>query len=219
MALEFRRTSRFNPEKVAPKLRKVWISQKPYHYKIVWRREVFGVSVPGRFQVTLLSIRAGNFVGGQTEMWSFVDRPLYKTLKKAVEACERHQRIWDKAIQCPSMRALRSLFQGRKPYDIPKWAFGRLDRKILGALMDRTTQKYDPNDDDVEHFESEGIDLTPEPELELERRDALEEPEPEEDDEIPVEVPVVKKRGRPKGSKNVKTRSDKGTKHTKQSME
>lgn len=205
MDLEFRRTSRFNPEKVPPKRRKVWISQKPYQYKIVWRREVFGVTVPGRFQVLVYTVRGGNFPEGQCDCWTFVDRPLYKTMRKALEACARHQRTWEKAIQCPSMRALKNLFGGRKPYDIPRWAFGRLDRKILTTLMDRTAMRYDPDEDDIEHFDSEeGVDLTPEPTLELERRDALEEPEPEDDLEIvvPVEVPVAKKRGRPKGSKN-----------------
>jgi hypothetical protein len=138
-------------------------------------------------------------------MWTFVDRPLYKTMRKALEACERHYRTWEKAIQCPSMRALKNLFGGRKPYDVPKWAFGRLDRKILEVLMDKAPQRYNPDDDDIEHFDSEdGVDLTPEPVLELERRDAVEEPEPEEEPEVapPSATPAAKKRGRPKGSKN-----------------
>ena len=166
MPLEFKRTSRFNKDKVNIKVRKDWLSTKPTRYRITWRREIFRVKVPARFQATVLCCVPGNFEGGKTEIWAFVDnsKRLFRTMKKAVEACERHSRIWEKVLQCPSIRAVKSLFEGRKPNEIPKWIYGHIDRRILSVLMDNTSHRYSEEEDDIAYFDTQSL---PEPEPEL----------------------------------------------------
>lgn len=166
MPLEFKRTSRFNKDKVSIKVRKDWLSTKPTRYRITWRREAFGIKVPARFQAVVLCCIPGNFEGGKTEIWAFVDnnKRLFRTMKKAVEACERHYRIWEKVLQCPSMRAVRSLFEGRKPNEIPKWIYGHIERRILAVLMDNTAHRYSEEEDDITYFDTQSL---PEPEPEL----------------------------------------------------
>ena len=58
-------------------------------YRIVWRNKTFGVEVTPGYQccVRICVRETGNF------MWEFVDRrrnPLYRTLKAAKAACEKH---------------------------------------------------------------------------------------------------------------------------------
>ena len=204
--LEFKRTNRFNKDKLSVKLRKDWIS-KPTRYRITWRRMVFGVSVPPGFQATVFCCVPGNFEGGKTDMWAFVEprRKLFKTMKKAVEACEKHYKNWEKALQCPTMRGLKAIF-GRKPTDIPKWAYNKLDHGILTVLMDCHVQKFRDEDDDIEYFEAEP-NLVTKPE-ELEELEELEEPLLQE-----VEFAM----GQP--FKKRKPRSDKGKPRGKQKSE
>jgi hypothetical protein len=71
--LEFKRTSRFNTDKLSAKLRKDWISTKPTQYHIKWRCQAFGVSVKPGYQATFYCYVPGNFEGGKTLVWSFVD--------------------------------------------------------------------------------------------------------------------------------------------------
>jgi hypothetical protein len=221
--LEFKRTSRFNKEKLGPKFHKDWISVKPARYRITWRSVVCGARVPAGFRVTFLCYTPGNFPGGRFEMWAFVDleKRVFKTLKKAVEVCEQHSRSWDKAIQCPSMRALKVLFNGRRPAEIPVWMYDQLDRNILSVLMDNNVRKYQDDEDDVEYFET---DFIPEPEAEVKtekktrrkkvatsglsvvlptkRKERADKGQPRKKKETSDEAPTAKKRGRPKGSKN-----------------
>jgi hypothetical protein len=55
-------------------------------YKIIWRDQVQGVSVPPAFHTLHLEITTGG------EFWEMLDRsrPLKRTLKAAKRACENH---------------------------------------------------------------------------------------------------------------------------------
>jgi hypothetical protein len=169
--LEFKRTSRFNTENLGTKFRKDWISVKPTRYHITWRSMACGVHVSPGFRVTFLCYTPGNFPGGRSEIWTFVDleKRVFKTMKKAVEVCNQHSQSWDKAVQCPSMRALKSLFDGRRPSDIPVWVYNHLDRNILSVLMDNNVRKTREEEDDIEYFETDFIP-EPEPEVKAEKK-------------------------------------------------
>ena len=193
---------------------------------------MFGVSVSAAYQATCLCYVPGNFEGGRTQSWTFVDmkRKLFRTYKKAVEACERHSRIWEKVLQCPSLRAVEQLFGGHKPPEVPVWMFGKIHPSILRVIMDNSPIRFTDDELDEEHFESDSIP-EPEPELSPEKptakvtmqdiEQAMGQPMPKKrgrpkgskNKEVVSEDAVPKKRGRPKGSKNSKPRSDKGKKH------
>lgn len=178
----FKRTTRFNPEKLPSKNRKVWLSEKPMRYRITWRDKVFGVSVDKGYQV-LVESRKGN---GET-FWDFADnKRLVRTFKRAQEIAKRHKQIWDRATLTPGIRALIKLFGGHLPYYIPSWI--TLDPMIEKRILNPEPIKYKDDDDDSE---VETIpELPPEGKHEIDRG---EEPE--------LQAPV-KKRGRPKGSRN-----------------
>jgi len=154
--MEFKRKKKRGINK---KVCRHWYTEEGY--RLVWRKEVFGIQVPPRFQACVRTIVPGsNFEGGSTVVWDFVNhkRPLFKTMKAAVDECERHKRLWSKATQCTGIRALRELF-GRQPHVIPKWVYSKLDRRIVAILMDTTPRgKVD---------DEEEIGFVPEPEPEL----------------------------------------------------
>jgi len=72
---------------------RLWMT--PEGYRLIWRREVWGVSVPARFQACVRTHQPGSFEKGYTETWDFVNhqRPLFKTAKATIDECERHKRI------------------------------------------------------------------------------------------------------------------------------
>ena len=110
-----------------------WFSEDGY--RIVWRCEAFGIELPPRFQATVrLMLPDGR------EMWDFVGRRLFKTLKAAQEACEKHQRLWTKAAEATGIRKLEELF-GKVPSGYPLWVKSKLNRNVYGLLMDTTTRK------------------------------------------------------------------------------
>jgi hypothetical protein len=94
---------------------------------------------------------------------------------------------------------------------------GRINRTLLGQLMDHSPVRYSDEEIDEEHFEVDELP-EPEPELEVEKKTrgkvALEDIEEAMGEPMPTvspssETPTisetpVKKRGRPKGSKNKK---------------
>lgn len=115
------------------KVRRTWLSEDGY--RIIWRREAFGIELPPAFQATVrMVLPQGN------EMWDFVGRPLYKTMKAAQEACQKHQRLWSKTIEASGVRALQELF-GKVPSGCPVWAKPKLNRKLYGLLMDNHAGK------------------------------------------------------------------------------
>ena len=73
--------------------RKTWLS--PEGYRIVWRNEACGISVPEGYQA---SVRVDLPNG---EMWDRVEygKPFYRTMKAAQMACEKHYKTWIKASQ------------------------------------------------------------------------------------------------------------------------
>jgi hypothetical protein len=211
--LEFKRTSRFNKDNAGSKVRKDWISTKPPRYHITWRKMVCGVHVAPGFRATCLCYVPGNFEGGKHEMWAFVDakKQVFKTFKKAQEVCEQHYRSWEKAIQCPSMRALKSLFKDRRPSEIPVWIYNRLNRSILSVLMDSNARKYREEEDDISYFET---DFVPEPEAEVgaekkTRRRKLKVVEEAMGTPLSIELPKKRKERADKGKPRKKQPSDK----------
>jgi hypothetical protein len=62
---------------------KHWKQWRSGPYRIVWRDEVFGVTVPAAFQVCVLVAK----------QWEFLDhkKPLFRTLNAAKTACEQHK--------------------------------------------------------------------------------------------------------------------------------
>lgn len=115
------------------KVRRTWLSEESY--RIIWRKEAWGIELPPAFQATVrVVLPQGN------EMWDFVGRPLYKTMKAAQEACQKHQRLWSKAIEATGVRALQELF-GKIPSGCPVWAKPKLNRKLYGLLMDNHAGK------------------------------------------------------------------------------
>lgn len=128
----------FNRKKkrgINQKTRRLWLSAEGY--RIVWRKEVYGVSVRPGFQACVQTIVPGNFEGGSTEMWDFVNREkrLHKTMKAAVTECEQHQQLWNQATECTGVRAIQELL-GHRPTGVPKWALMKLDRRVSMILMD-----------------------------------------------------------------------------------
>lgn len=114
-----------------------WFSAEGY--RIIWRKDVQGISVKSAFQVCVRTIVPGCFEGGKTEMWDFVEhnKHLYKTMKASIDACEKHHKLWSQAAECTGIRAIQELF-GRQPACLPKWVAGKLDRRILAILLDYT---------------------------------------------------------------------------------
>ena len=110
-----------------------WFSEDGY--RIIWRCEAFGIALPPGFQATVrVMLPSGR------EMWDFVGRRLFKTLKAAQEACEKHQRLWAKAVEATGIRKLEELF-GKVPSGYPLWIRPKLNRNVYGLLMDTSTRK------------------------------------------------------------------------------
>ena len=85
-------------------------------------------------------------------MWDFVNhkRRLIKTFKAAVEECERHKRLWTKAIEATGVRALKELFGGKLPLGLPLWARKKLDRRLYAILIDNRPGEYRTEDEEDE---------------------------------------------------------------------
>lgn len=83
--LEFKLTTRFNPENLSRKLRKVWLSTC-HRYRIMWRKQFMGVDLLPRYFASRLNKRDSD---GET-FWDFAldsERRPYKTFKRAYQAC------------------------------------------------------------------------------------------------------------------------------------
>jgi hypothetical protein len=130
------------------KARRTWFSEEGY--RITWRKEVYGVRVPARFQACVRVLVP--YSDGQLRpMWDFVNRNrrLIKTLKAAKEECEKHKRLWMKACEATGVRALKELFGGKLPLGLPLWARKKLDRRLYAILIDSRPLKY-RDDEEVE---------------------------------------------------------------------
>ena len=136
------------------RVRRTWYSGEGY--RIIWRKEVHGVCVPARFQACVRTLIPYND-GELRQMWDFVNhkRRLIKTLKAAIEECERHQRQWAQACEAGGVRALRELFGGKLPTGLPLWARKKMDRRLYAILTDnRPSVKYRDDEEDEPCTES-----------------------------------------------------------------
>jgi hypothetical protein len=118
------------------KVRRSWFTQDGYC--ILWRKEVWGVRVSARFQACV-RIEMPHYGNGDKVfvMWDFVNskRRLYRTMKAAQEDCEKHQRLWTKACEATSVRALRDIF-GKLPLGMPLWVKKKINRRAYAVLME-----------------------------------------------------------------------------------
>jgi len=129
------------------KVRRTWFSDEGY--RITWRKEVFGVRVPARFQACVRTLVP--YSDGQLRpLWDFVNhnRRLIKTLKAAEEECERHKRLWTKATEATGIRALKELFGGKLPLGLPLWVRKKLDRRLYAILIDNRPAKQRDEEDE-----------------------------------------------------------------------
>lgn len=128
-------------------MEKFWFS--PEQYRIVWRREVYGIPVSPRFQATVRVLVPATD-GVPRQMWDFVNpkRRLFKTFATAQEECEKHQRLWAKVCEATGIRALRELFGGKLPNGLPLWTRKNIDRRLYAILMDNRPLKYHEEDDE-----------------------------------------------------------------------
>jgi hypothetical protein len=136
------------------KVRRTWFSEEGY--RIVWRKEVYGVRVPARFQACVRTLIPYSGDGELRQMWDFVNhkRRLIKTLAAAQEECEKHQRLWMKACEAGGVRALRELFGGKLPTGLPLWARKKMDRRLYAILTDNRPMKYRDDEEDESCTES-----------------------------------------------------------------
>jgi hypothetical protein len=133
--------------------RRTWFSEEGY--RIVWRKEVFGICVPARFQASVRTLVPYSD-GELRPMWDFVNRTrrLMKTLKAAEEECEKHNRLWTKACGATGVRALKALFGGKLPLGLPLWVRKKLDRRLYAILTDNRPMKYRDDEEDESCTES-----------------------------------------------------------------
>jgi hypothetical protein len=62
-------------------------------YRITWRSEYMGITVPEMFYACVRCLVRPT---GLETFWNFCGKQgPYKTMKKAIESCERHRRIWE----------------------------------------------------------------------------------------------------------------------------
>lgn len=117
------------------KVHRTWFSDGGY--RITWRKEVYAVRVPARFQACV-RILVPHGDGTLRESWDFADHQhgLTKTLKAAIEQCERHKSLWERACEVTGIRALRELFGGKLPLGLPLWAKEKMDRRLYAILID-----------------------------------------------------------------------------------
>lgn len=142
------------------KVRRTWLSEDGY--RIVWRREVYGVRVPACFQATVRTIipNYGGIEGELFQMWDFVGpRRLFKTLGTASAACELHRRLWTKACEATGVRQLLEIF-GRLPNGHPVWVRKKLNRKVYELL---TRPRYAKHREDEECPQTPSSDGAPSP--------------------------------------------------------
>ena len=118
------------------KVRRTWLGGPGDTYKIIWRKEVEGVRVPARFQAMVRIVLARP--DGVETIWDFVSRQrLFKTLKAAQEACEKHERLWLKASESPGVRALKETLK-RMPIDFPVWVRSKMSRRLQDIILNQT---------------------------------------------------------------------------------
>jgi len=133
------------------KVRRSWFTETGY--RIVWRKEFWGVQVPARYQACVRILIPYND-GTLHEVWDFVNRErrLIKTYKVAQDECEKHQRLWTQATGAAGIRVLKGLFGERIPMGFPLWVRSKLNRCVYAILSDNSPRR---SRDDYEEEECE----------------------------------------------------------------
>ena len=128
------------------KSHRIWLDEAK-RYRISWSSEYQGIRIRPCFYALVRTVASPQDL---FEMWDFVGvRRGYKTLSKATEACELHERIWNavlalgkqknfierlKAIKARSIAGRgplrRSMLSG-----LPKWVLPLCNRRILDSLF------------------------------------------------------------------------------------
>jgi hypothetical protein len=125
------------------RIQKTWLSSEGY--RIVWRKEIHGISVPARFQATVRIVipNYSGIEGVSFEMWDFTDltHRIFKTRKAAEDSCEKHRGLWTKATEATGFRSLLEIF-GKLPTGFPLWVRKKLNRKVYEVLMRPQHAKY-----------------------------------------------------------------------------
>jgi hypothetical protein len=121
---------------------KEWHDTEGLGYRLTWRNEAFGVAVVPAFYACVKVVRlTDGFV-----WWNFCQhRRPYKTLKKAVEACLRNQKLWAAFIELGAASGRRGdrlkelvakgmVGGGHILSTVPEWAKPKCDPTLLRML-------------------------------------------------------------------------------------
>ena len=106
------------------------------HYRITWRDEFGGVSVPPRYHACVLSVRPTQ---RDYEFWGFAGpRRPFKTSKRASEVCSRNKRCWQRFVKLSHSKGNRigrlSLLQTKAKdllKQLPKWAHEQAEPNLI----------------------------------------------------------------------------------------
>jgi hypothetical protein len=99
-------------------------------YRITFSKCVQGVDVTPHYYA-LIHLKLHN-----RTMWDFVAKHgPYRTFKAATEACDKHQRLWEKALQAENKRELLAVL-GQLPVGIPEWIAGSMTPRLVHLLME-----------------------------------------------------------------------------------
>jgi hypothetical protein len=117
-------------------------------YRINWRSQVAGVSVPPCYYACVKTLR----FDGQS-YWEFAaHRRPYKTLKAAIEACEFNRKIWNAFLaipdspgrKLPKLNILKERARagsGRPMQSLPVWVAKKADQRLIEMLFPPLAQK------------------------------------------------------------------------------
>jgi hypothetical protein len=120
------------------KFHKTWKSEDKC-YRITWRREFMGVSLPPRFQACVRIHLPNGW-----DMWDFAGRRgPFKTFKAASEACEHHRRRWSAIAQAPGIRRVLELCGGKVPLGYPLWVRKEINAKVRNILENANKPQRD----------------------------------------------------------------------------
>ena len=118
------------------KVRRSWFTQDGY--RILWRREVWGVRVPPRFQACVrIEIPAT-----ATADEAFANVGLRERQASPLQDHEGRPRglretprLWTKACEATGVRDLHDIF-GKLPLGMPLWVKKKINRKAYALLME-----------------------------------------------------------------------------------
>jgi hypothetical protein len=139
---------------------KIWLSEDK-QYKIVWTCECMGVPIRPHFHALVY------VVAGERRAWGFAGRTgPYRKLKAAIEACEKHQKIWQAALdiskgeykgRADRLRALdgraragSGVTRARLLMSLPEWVLRQAPPNLLATLYGSKKCKSNDQDDQPE---------------------------------------------------------------------